>query len=216
MLISLVGGEGPRLAQVQLSRRACPSSSSRLIHSDVTIQCLWNPRFAIAMAVSQTSLTLHHRVNQAGEGYKKGELLFIHGHYGNQQRWEHTWKAVARCRIHHLGVFSSGCRELHSRSPGCPRSICLGSLRVPGRDVSHAGRTGKKQLNRITAKAAASGWVQGVPGPEAGCGSMREVSCWTHGCLISRDLALSGLFQFQALPDGDGGSFLSCVIIFNG
>lgn len=80
-------GLGPRLAQVQLSHRACPSSSSSLIHSNVTIRCLWN----IAMAVSQTSLTLHHGVNQA-EGYKKGELLFIYRHYRNQQRWEHIWK----------------------------------------------------------------------------------------------------------------------------
>lgn len=78
VLISFMCGLGPSLAQVQLSHRACPSSSSSLIHSDVTIQCLWN----IAMAVSQTSLTLHHGVNQAREGYKRESYYLYTGIIG--------------------------------------------------------------------------------------------------------------------------------------
>lgn len=128
VLISFICGLGPSLAQVQLSHRACPSSSSSLIHSDVTIQCLWN----IAMAVSQTSLTLHHGVNQAREGYKKGELLFICRHYRNQARWEPTWKALTRCLMHHLWVFPSGYLEQQETSPPAHQAphtaLFLGSL----------------------------------------------------------------------------------------
>lgn len=47
---------------------------------------------------------------------------------------------------------------------------------------------------------------------EEGCGSKREVSCWTRGCLVSWDLALRGLFQFGGLADCDEGTFLSFVI----
>lgn len=50
---------------------------------------------------------------------------------------------------------------------------------VPGRDASHAGRTVKKQLTWVTMKAAESDWAWGVPQPEPGWGSMREVFCWT-------------------------------------
>lgn len=134
-----------------------------------------NPMFVKHCHGSELNVTDTASWSESGRRIKRGQLLFIDRHYRNQQRWEHTWKALTRYLIHHLGVFSSGYLEQQESSP-------------PAHQTPHAAlfqgvcEKVKKQLTQIHTKATERDWAAQI---EAGGGSKREVSCWTPGCLVS-------------------------------
>lgn len=164
-----------------------------------------NPMFVKHCHGSELNVTDTASWSESGRRIKRGELLFIYRHYRNQQRWEHTWKALTRYLIHHFGILQWVLRaagELPSCSPDSPCSSFPGSLWKSEKTTD--SNPHKSHQAWLSSSDRGRRWEQ-----EGNVLLDSWLPCFMY-------LALRGLFQFGELADCDRNTFLSFVINIDG